>query len=285
MIKLMRRAWKYMTAKLTGSFEERADPKVQLEQAIMEAQDQHRRLTEQAANVIANQKQTEMRLNRAMEELERVNSSTRQALLMVDDAQRRGDAAKAGEYNQAAEGFANRLISVEKQVEDLKTMHLQTTQASDQAKHAVQTNSAALQKKLAERQKLLSQLDQAKMQEQMNKAMDTLSQTVGQDTPTLDQVRDKIEQRYARAIGTSELQGQTVESRMLEVEQAALNTEAQSRLSELRSQLGLVRPSRPSRPPVKPAPATTPSPRRTRPRAKPPPAANGGAETTGRKPL
>jgi phage shock protein A len=239
MIKLMRRAWKYMTAKLTGSFEERADPKVQLEQAITEAQDQHRRLTEQAANVIANQKQTEMRLNRAMEELERMNGSTRQALLMVDDAQRRGDTAKATEYNQAAEGFANRLIAVEKQVEDLKTMHLQTTQASDQAKHAVQQNSAALQKKLAERQKLLSQLDQAKMQEQMNKAMATLSETVGQEVPTFDQVRDKIEQRYAKAIGTSELQGQTVESRMLEVEQAALNTEAQSRLSELRSQLGL----------------------------------------------
>jgi phage shock protein A len=118
-------------------------------------------------------------------------------------------------------------------------MHLQTTQASDQAKHAVQQNSAALQKKLAERQKLLSQLDQAKMQEQMNKAMATLSETVGQEVPTFDQVRDKIEQRYAKAIGTSELQGQTTESRMLEVEQAALNTEAQSRLSELRSQLGL----------------------------------------------
>jgi phage shock protein A len=174
-----------------------------------------------------------------MEELERINGSTKQALLMADEAQRRGDTAKAGEYNQAAEGFANRLISIEKQVDDLKTMHLQTTQAADQAKAAVQQNSAALQKKLADRQKLLSQLDQAKMQEQMNKAMATLSETVGQDVPTFDQVRDKIEQRYARAIGQSELQGQTVESRMLEVEQAALNTEAKSRLSELRSQLGL----------------------------------------------
>jgi phage shock protein A len=180
-----------------------------------------------------------MRLNRSMEELERLNGSTRQALLMVDDAQRRGDAAKAAEYNQAAEGFANRLIAVEKQVQDLKTMHLQTTQASDQAKAAVQQNSSALQKKLAERQKLMSQLDQAKMQEQMNKAMATLSETVGQEVPSFDQVRDKIEARYARAIGTSELQGQTVEARMLEVEQASVNTEAQSRLSELRSQLGL----------------------------------------------
>jgi phage shock protein A len=239
MFKFVRRVWRYMTAAVTGKFEEVADPKVQLEQAITEAQDQHRRLTEQAANVIANQKQTEMRLNRSMEELERMNGSTKQALLMADEAQRRGDTAKAGEYNQAAEGFANRLISVEKQVDDLKNMHLQTTQASDQAKAAVQQNSAALQKKLADRQKLLGQLDQAKMQEQMNKAMATLSETVGQDVPTFDQVRDKIEQRYAKAIGQSELQGQTVESRMLEVEQAALNTEAKSRLSELRSQLGL----------------------------------------------
>ena len=239
MVNFFRRVWRYFTASANSRFEERADPKVQLEQAIAEAQDQHRRLTEQAANVIANQKQTEMRLNRAMEELEKVGGSTRQALLMADDAQRKGDAAKAAQYNQAAEGFANRLIAIERQADDLKTMHLQSTQAADQAKAAVQQNSAALQQKLGERQKLLSQLDQAKMQEQMNTAMNTLSQTVGQEVPTLDQVRDKIEQRYARAIGTSELQGQTVESHMLEVERAALNTEASSRLAELRTQLGI----------------------------------------------
>ena len=51
MFKLMKRWWKYTTAKLTGSFNERADPKVQLEQAIAEAQDQHRRLKEQAASL------------------------------------------------------------------------------------------------------------------------------------------------------------------------------------------------------------------------------------------
>src|ERR1700694_2277819 len=243
MFKLLRRMGRYMTAMFSGKFNELADPKIQLEQAITEAQDQHRRLTEQAANVIANQKQTEMRLNRAMEELERTSASTKQALLMADDATKKGDTSKAGEYNQAAEGFANRLISTEKQVEDLKVMHLQTTQAADQAKAAVNQNSAALQKKLAERQKLLSQLDQAKMQEQMNRAMASLSETVGQDVPTFDEVRGKIEARYAKALGTSELQGQTVESRMLEVEQAALNTEAESRLSELRSQLGLSAPS------------------------------------------
>ena len=239
MIKLLRKIGRYITAALTGKFNEVADPKVQLEQAILEAQEQHRRLKEQAANVIANQKQTEMRLNRAMEELESVNARARQAVLMADDAQKKGDTARATDLTNAAQSFASRLIATEKEVEDLKTLHLQATQASDQAKSAVQQNSVVLQKRLSERQKLLSQLDQAKMQEQMNRAMTSLSETVGQDVPTLEEVRDKIESRYAKALGASELQGATVESRMLEVEQAAMDSEAQARLSQIRSQLGI----------------------------------------------
>jgi len=239
MLRALRRFWKYIGAKLNMSFSERADPKVQLEQAITEAQDQHRRLKEQAAMVIANQKQTEMRLERSMDELEKVSNNARQAVMMADEAQKSGDAAKVAEYTAAAESFANRLIALEHEVEGLKELAMQSAQASDQAKAAVQQNSSQLQKKLSERQKLLSQLDQAKMQEQVNKAMASLSETVGQDVPTFDEVRDKIEARYAKAKGTSELQESSVESRMLEVEQAAANTEAQARLAQIRAQLGL----------------------------------------------
>jgi len=228
-----------MTAALTGKFNEVADPKIQLEQAITESHDQHRRLKEQAANVIANQKQTEMRLNRALEELEKVNGSARQALMMASEAEKTGDAKKTGEYNQAAESFANRMIALEREVEDLKALHYQSTQAADQAKSAVAQNATVLQKKLAERQKLLSQLDQAKMAEQMNRAMASLSEAVGQDVPTFEEVRTKIEARYAKATGMQELTADSVESRMLEVEQAQLNNEAQARLSQLRSELGL----------------------------------------------
>src|SRR3954447_11317850 len=239
MFKVLRRWWKYMTAKLSGSFNERADPKVQLEQAIMEAQEQHRRLREQAANVIANQKQTEMRLNRSMEELEKVNTNARQAVLMADEATKSGDAAKATELTRAAESIANRLIALESEVENLKALSLQSAQAADQGKAAVAQNSSQLQKKLSERQKLMGQLDQAKMQEQMNKAMSTLSETVGEDVPTFDEVRDKIEARYAKAKGMSELSEESVESRMLEIEQAAMNNEAQTRLAQIKEQLGI----------------------------------------------
>ena len=239
MIDVLRKRWRYFTAKTDSRFEAGADPKIQLEQAIADAQEQHRRLLEQAANVVANHKQHELQLTRAMEDLEKVRGSTKQALLMADEAQRTGDGDKSREYNQTAEAFANRLVATENQVEDLKTMSLQSAQAADQARAAVQQNALVLQQKLAERQKLLSQLDQAKMQEQLNRAMSTLNQTAGTEGPSLDQVRAKIEARYARAIGTSEVSGQTVESRMLEVQQAAMGVEARSRLDSLRAELGI----------------------------------------------
>src|SRR5436190_17189026 len=117
MFKLVKKWWNYLTAKLTGSFNERADPKVQLEQALAEAQAQHRRLKEQAANVIANQKQSELRLNSKMAELEKLNANARQALMMASDAQKAGDETKAAQYNGAAETIANQLIQVEKDIE------------------------------------------------------------------------------------------------------------------------------------------------------------------------
>jgi len=239
MMKLFKRWWAYLTAGANQKFNENADPKIQLEQAITEAQDQHRRLKEHAANVIAQQHLTEQQLDRQLAQLEKLNANARQAVKMADDATKKGDAAKAAEYTRAAETIATQLIAVEAQIADLKEQHYAATQAADQAKAAVTTNGQVLQQKLAEKQKLLSQLEQAKMQEQMNKAMASLSETVGQEVPTLNEVRDKIEQRYAKAKGMSELQETSVENRMVEIEAAAQNFEAQARLDEIRSQMGI----------------------------------------------
>lgn len=242
MFKTLKKWWRYLAAKLGMKLEESADPKVQLEQAIAEARDQHRKLTEQAANVIANQKQTQLKLDRTIEEYEKANASARQALLLSDQETRAGNADKAASFTSAAEAFANKLINLEKQIDDLKKQLLDATQASEQAKKMVEQNSSALQKKLAEREKLLSQLDQAKMQEQMSKAMAQLSETVGEEVPTFEQVRDKIEKRLAKAQATADLSGAQVDSKMLEVEQAQMSAEAGARLSELRSELGLTAP-------------------------------------------
>ena len=63
------------------------------------------------------------------------------------------------------------------------------------------------------------------------------------DTPSLEEVRDKIEGRYARALGEAELQSTSVEARMLQVERASIDAEGAARLESIREGLGLPGPS------------------------------------------
>jgi phage shock protein A len=232
------KAWKYLMALFSSKVDEYADPKVQIQQAIEDAQRQHAALSQQAAAVIGNQRQLEMKLTRQMGDVERLQASARQALVLADEATAKGDAAKAGEYEQTAQAFATQLVAAEQQMEDLKAMHDSALQAAEQAKKAVENNAMQLQSKLAERTKLLSQLEQAKMQEQVSASLQSMSQlSAPGNTPSLDEVRDKIERRYANALGASELHSSSVEGRMLEVQKSTLDMAGASRLNQLRAQL------------------------------------------------
>jgi phage shock protein A len=239
MLKAIRRWWRYFGTMLGLKFEEVADPKVQLEQAIAEAREQHRLLTEQAANVMANQSQLQMRLDHAIEAYGQATASTRQALMLAEKATAAGDTTKAANMNEAGRAFASRQIALEGEIDGLKRTLLDATAASDRAKQAVATSSAVLQKKLSEREALLSRLEQAQMQEQMNAAMQQLTQTVGGEVPTLDEVRTKIDRRLAAAQAMTEISGTGVDMKMLEVEQAQDEAETEARLEQVRAELGI----------------------------------------------
>src|SRR6478735_4315960 len=58
------KGWRYMMALFGAKIDEYADPKVQIQQAIEDAQRQHQALVQQAAAVIGNQRQLEMKLSR-----------------------------------------------------------------------------------------------------------------------------------------------------------------------------------------------------------------------------
>lgn len=260
------KAWKYLMALFSSKVDEYADPKVQIQQAIEEAQRQHQALTQQAAQVIGNQRQLEMRLNRQLADIEKLQVNVRQALTLADQAVAAGDAAKATEYNNAAEAFAAQLVTAEQSVEDLKGLHDQALQAAGQAKKAVEQNAMVLQQKIAERTKLLSQLEQAKMQEQVSASLRSMSEIAAPgSTPSLDEVRDKIERRYANAMGSAELAQNSVQGRMLEVQQASVQMAGHSRLEQIRASMrgeqlptgGAAQPA-PAQSPA--TPATNPTP-------------------------
>ncbi|ALG12872.1 PspA/IM30 family protein [Kibdelosporangium phytohabitans] len=230
--------WKYLMASFSSKIDEHADPKVQIQQAIEEAQRQHQALSQQAAAVIGNQRQLEMKLNRQLGEVEKLQASARQALVLADEARSKGDDAKATQFENAAQSFATQLVTAEQGIEDLKTLHDQSLQAAAQAKQAVERNAMVLQQKLAERTKLLSQLEQAKMQEQVSKSLNQMSELAAPgNTPSLEEVRDKIEKRYTTALGSAELAQNSVQGRMMEVQASTTEMAGQSRLEQIRASM------------------------------------------------
>ena len=232
------RAWKYFSAWFGAKVDEKADPKIQIQQAIAEAQQQHQALTRQAASVIGNQRQLELKLDRQLGEVETLQSQARQALVLADQARAGGDAEKAADFEQTAQALANQLVAAEQSVQDLKSLHDQSLQAAAQAREAVKTNEMRLEQQLAERTKLLTQLEQAKMQEAVSKSLQQMSELAApSNVPSLGEIRDKIEQRYSVALGQAELAQDSVAGRKLEIERATVNLKGSARLQEIRASL------------------------------------------------
>jgi phage shock protein A len=232
------KGWRYLMALFGAKIDEHADPKVQIQQAVEDAQRQHQALVQQAAAVIGNQRQLEMKLSRQITDVEKLQASARQALVLADKARAGGDEAKAAQYEQTAQTFATQLVAGEQAMEDLKTLHDQALNAATRARQAVEDNAMILQQKLAERTRLLSQLEQAKMQETVARSLESMSALAAPgNTPSLDEVREKIEARYATAMGRAELASNTVEGRMLEVQKSTLDMAGASRLEQIRASM------------------------------------------------
>ncbi len=232
------KAWNYVSAWFSSKVDEKANPKIQIQQAIEYAQRQHASLTAQAASVIGQQHQLELQLDRKLAEIESLQQQARQALVLVDQSRAQGDEAKASQFEETAGQIANQLVSAEAEAANLKRLHDQSMGAAQQAKRAVEENRQRLQEKLSERTKLLSQLEQAKMQEQVSASLSQMGElSAPGNTPSLEAVRDKIERRYANALGQAELANDTMAGRMQEVKRATANLAAQSRLSEIRASM------------------------------------------------
>ena len=232
------RWWKYMSAWSGAKLDEKADPKIQIQQAIEEAQRQHELLSRQAANVIGNQRQLEMKLDRQLSQIETLQTQAKQALVLADKARAEGDAAKSAEFEQTAQALANQLVSAEQSVQDLKSLHDQSIGAAQQAREAVKNNAMLLQEQLAQRTKLLTQLEQAKMQETVSASMQQMNELAAPtNTPSLEEVRDKIERRYATALGQADLAQDSVGARMIEVRRATVDLQGSARLDEIRASL------------------------------------------------
>ncbi|TMG32718.1 MAG: hypothetical protein E6H93_03725 [Chloroflexi bacterium] len=78
------------------------------------------------------------------------------------------------------------------------------------------------------------------MQERLNAALGSVGELApAEDVPTLDRVRDKLDRRYAVAMGGAEVASASVDARLLDVETSAIEQQGLRRLEEIRRSIDL----------------------------------------------
>jgi len=238
MFRLIKRTWHYAVAFISGTLDTFADPRVQIEQAIEEAKRQHAALSDQAAAVIGNQRELQLKLTRTVTELERLRASVSQALVLAEDARTKGDTERAAAHERTARLFAMQLATVESSAADLHELHGRAAAAAKAAKAAVEHNAYLVQRQLAERSKLLTELEAAKMQERVASALQRIGTFApATDVPSLEEIRDRIDRRIARAAGRYEIANDGVDARILDVEHALADARGEELLDEIRQKV------------------------------------------------
>jgi phage shock protein A len=254
-----KRLWGYIKALFRSKAESMMDPEIEIEQAVQEAQRRDQELRNQAAQVVAHRVQLESQIERAAADAGEAKELAKQALIKAQEATSAGDAAAAEKWNRSAQALAMRLQAAENNLNSLKAQYETAVTQAEDAKKAVQQNAMRLQELAAKRMEMLGSLQQAKMQESVNKAMESLTATVGDESVSLSKVEDKIEARRAQAMAHAELREATPEGAEAELRESISVAQADAKLDELRKELGIGGPSAAPAPEAPAAPETPPT--------------------------
>ena len=217
-------------------------PEIEIEQAIQEAREQDQRLRNQAAKVIAHRTTLEQKVESAADAVGDARETAKQALLRAEQAKNSGDADGVLKWTNAAQSLAMKLQASESTLDSFKQQYEIAVAQAEEAKSAVEQNAMRTQELAAKRIELLGKLEQAKMQEAVNSAVESMSATLEVESPSLTKIEDKIQSRVAEAQAKAELRQATPEGAEAELREAVSLARADDKLAELRAELGLDAP-------------------------------------------
>lgn len=236
---MLKKIWAYLKQLFRTTAEGVMDPAVEVEMAITEAKRQDQALRNQAAKVIAHRTQLEQKLEKAADTLGEAREIAKQALLRADKAKAEGDTEGFDKWTRAAQTQALKMQAAENNLGSLKEQYELAQGQAEEAKRAVQQNASRVEELLARRMDLMGKLEQAKMQEAVNLAVEGMNASLDMDAPSLDNVEEKIQGRLAKAKADAELRAATPDGAEAELREAINMASADAQLETLRAELGL----------------------------------------------
>jgi phage shock protein A len=236
---MLRKWWEYIKAWFRGTSNRVMDPAVEMQMAIDQAKKQDRELRNQAANIVAHRTQLEGKIEKEADTVGETREMAKQALMKAEEARSAGDTAGMDKWTATAQSLALKLQASENNLTSLTQQYEVAIGQAEDAKKAVQTNATRLQELSAKQMELMGALEQAKMQEAVNQAVQTMSATLDDEMPSLASVEEKIEKRKAQAMAKAEIYDATPQGAEAELREAINRTAADAKLEELKAELGL----------------------------------------------
>ena len=236
---MFKKWWLYIQSWFKSTSDDMMDPEIEINMAIDQAKKKNQDLRNQAANIVAHRTQLESKIEKAADDVGETREMAKQAILKAEESKAAGDTAGVAKWTSIAQAQATKLQAAENNLTSLKGQYGTAITQADGAKRAVQANAVKLQELSAKQMELLGSLEQAKMQETVNDAVESMSTTLDDELPTLESVEDKIEKRKAQAMAKAEIFESTPEGGEAELRQAMNEAQADAKLEELKAELGL----------------------------------------------
>jgi phage shock protein A len=200
------------------------DPEMLLRQYIDDMRARVPKLRAAVAEVLATEYQLQQQAEHLRKQIEEYDKQIIAALkLGYEEEAKVLIAAKA----QAEESLQDTL-------EQLETAR----RASQQARAALEDYQREMERKIAEARRLIGQAQLAKLQEELAQAMAAFE--VGTPTDVLERMREKVQERLARAQARAEVAATDINSRMREIKRATASIGVEERLLEYKRQLGML---------------------------------------------
>ena len=236
---MFKKWWLYIQSWFKSTSDAKMDPEIEINMAIDQAKKKNQDLRNQAANIVAHRTQLESKIEKAADQVGETREMAKQAILKAEESKAAGDTAGVAKWTNIAQAQATKLQAAENNLTSLKGQYGTAITQADEAKRAVQANAVKLQGLTAKQMELLGALEQAKMQETVNAAVQSMSATLDDSLPTLESVEDKIEKRKAQAMAKAEIFEATPDGGEAELRQAMNEAQADAKLEELKAELGL----------------------------------------------
>ncbi len=217
------RIWRVIKGWLLIGVEKAEDPEV----ILAEAQDSMRRELDKAKESAVQAIAARNQLRQVLQDIQN-KSATLEAKARL--------ALKSGDEELARQLLVEK-STYDSQVDSLRAQLAQAEQAAENVKASIKTMEMQVRQRAAEQLALKAGWRQAKIQEQLSKALDNMS--LDSQNQAFNRAEERIREMQSRVDARSELAEGGLNQRMAKLDQAVTNERAEAALDALKAEMGM----------------------------------------------